>query len=144
VYLRAIERQEPRQRAHDVGPLFVSQAGGFSVAWIRKSYMQSEVAIRSSVRSCRTFQLLVGERQHGIPRLHLRHGVLERHLAVAGEAREDHGKVLHERRVHHVAEIDDADDLVAARTPRAAGCRRGRRCARPARATQARRGRTSR
>ena len=59
-------------------------------------------------------QLLVRERQHGIPRLYLRHGVLERHLAVAGETRESHREVLHQRRVHHVAEIDGADDLVAA------------------------------
>ncbi len=32
----------------------VSQAAGFSVAWIRKSYRQSAVASRSSVRSCTT------------------------------------------------------------------------------------------
>ena len=31
---------------------------------------------------------------------------------MAGEAREGHREVLHQRRVHHVAEIDHADDLV--------------------------------
>ena len=64
------------------------------------------------------FQLVVHERQHGIPRLHLRHRVVERHLAMTGEARERHREVLHQRRVHHVAEIDHADDLVGVR-PRA-------------------------
>ena len=32
---------------------------------------------------------------------------------MAGEARQGHREVLHQRRVHHIAEIDHADDLVA-------------------------------
>ena len=60
-------------------------------------------------------QFLVHERQHGVPGLDLRDRVLERHGPVPREARERHRKVLHQRRVHHVAEVDDADDLVCVR-----------------------------
>ncbi len=60
-------------------------------------------------------QLVVRERQHAVPGLDLRHGIVERHVAVAGKARDDHREVLHQRRVHHVAEVDHADDLIGVR-----------------------------
>ena len=114
VHFRAIERQEPRQRAHDVGPLF-REPGRRLFGRVDAEVVHAERGREPEQRQVvQDLQLLVLERQHGIPRLHLRDGVLERHLAVAGEAREGHREVLHERRVHHVAEIDDADDLVAA------------------------------
>ena len=114
MHFGAIERQELRQRAHDVGPLF-RQPGFRLFGRVDPEVVQAERSREPEQRQVvQDLQLLVRERQHGVPRLHLRDGVFERHLAVPGEARERHREVLHERRVHHVAEIDDADDLVAA------------------------------
>jgi hypothetical protein len=114
VHLRAVESQESCQRTHDVRPLF-REPGRRLLGRMDPEVVQAERGGDPEQRQVvQDFELLVLERQHGIPRLDLRDGILERHLAVPREARKDHGEVLHERRVHHVAEVDDADDLVAA------------------------------
>ena len=54
------------------------------------------------------FEIGVVERHHAVVGLELRERVLETHAAVTQEARDHHREILHERGVHHVAEVDDA------------------------------------
>ena len=116
MHLVAIEREEPRQRAHDVRPLLREPRGrllGRVDAEVIEGKRRCEPQQRQVVQD---FQFVVHEREDGVPGLDLRHGIVQRHLAVAGKARERDREVLHQRRMHHVAEVDHADDLVAVRS----------------------------
>ena len=77
MHLRAIEGEESRQRAHDVGPL-LGEPGGRLLECVNAKVVQAERGREPQQREVvQDLELVVHQRQDGVPGLHLRHGIVQ-------------------------------------------------------------------
>ena len=77
MHLSAIEGEETRERVHDVGPL-LGEPGGRLLERVNAKVVQAQRGREPEQREVvQDLELVVRQRQHGVPGLHLCHGIIE-------------------------------------------------------------------